>query len=477
MNSHPVTTRFLSSTALVCLFGLCVSTIAYSQGASTGTPTAASSNPYAVAGESFLDQLQEAFLQGSIHANSNLPLYSESINPNAGTQSTQVAFLFTQDNMIRALSWGAQVDPGRFQPLLSTAVDQTNWYQGGGCGTGFGTTRNATCFYDDNSLLAGTLMDAYLHVSLTPDVYQHDLDALNYVYGAALQDPHGGVPQIPAKLGQGLYYMNVVVQSSMAALNHGIRFNDSYEVGVGRAYFNQVNDPALGLISKSGLFLGGTQFINGAWQPNQAGPLAGESANVTDLALGLYRYSGDPAMLRYAENLADLVVAKWVAPSGAVSQSAANGGYAIVSMLCQLYQQDHSEKYYNDAKSIIDFLLNDTRDQAGYFPNGTTASGDWNNVRTGQAPDATTTLLTQSAAAAAILEFAYTDMHKHNMSDINGDGTVNLTDFNLVLTSLGKSSAQPGYRPAADVNDDGVVNYVDLAIVAQNVLAGYCCTD
>ena len=378
--------------------------------------------------------------------------------------------------MIRALSWGAQVDPDRFKPLLAMAVDQTDWYQGG-CGTGFGTTQNSTCFYDDNSLLGGILMDAYLHVSLTADVYKHSCDALNYVFDAAAQDPHGGVPQVPAKLGQGLYYMNVVVQSSLADVDHGTRFNNSDEVAIGRKYFNQVNDPALGVITKGGLFIGGTQFVNGEWQPEKVGPLAGASGNVTELALALYRQSGDPEMLQYAENLMDLVVAKWVAPNGAVSQDAVNGGYAIVNTLCQLYEQDHQQKYYNDAKSIVDFLLNNTRDQAGYFPNGTAASGYWDNMRTGMAPDDTTTLLTQAAAAAAILEFAYTDLHKHDLSDINGDGTVNLADFKLVLASLGKYPGQQDYRPAADVNDDEVVNDIDLFIVARNVLAGYCCTN
>ena len=478
MNSKPVRVArgFFASSALFCLLVPSATTTAYSQSVSQATHADAAANPYAVAGEGFLSSIHEAFLQDNPPAGFNLQLYAETIDPNDGTKASHVAFLWTQDQVIRALTWGAQVDLDRFKSLLSTAVDQTNWYQGG-CGTGFGTTKNSTCFYDDNALLGGILMDAYLQVSLNQDFYNHSRDALNYVFTAAAQDPHGGVPQVPAKLGQGLYYMNVVVQSSLADTTHGIRFNNSDEIAIGRKYFEQVNDPALGLITAGGLFKGGTQFVNGAWQPENVGPLAGDSTNVADLALGLYRYSGDPAMLQYAENLMDLVVAKWVAPNGAVSQNAVNGGYAIVNTLCQLYEQDHNEKYYNDAKGIIDFLLNDTRDRAGYFPNGTSTSGNWDNVRTGMAPDDNTTLLTQAAAAAAILEFAYTDIHKHNMSDINGDGAVNLVDFKLVLNSLGKYPGQQEYRPAADVNDDGVVNGVDLAIVARNVLAGYCCTN
>ena len=68
--------------------------------------------------------------------------------------------------------------------------------------------------------------------------------------------------------------------------------------------------------------------------------------------------------------------------------------------------------WYNDAKDIVDFLLDHARDTAGWFPNGTTSTGRWNIVRTGNPPDAKVTVITQAAAAAAILDFAYTDIHK-----------------------------------------------------------------
>ena len=466
------TKQLLASAGLFCFFALGVTTTGYAQALPSASSPAASSNPYAVAGEQFLLKLQQAFLQPKPPPTFNLPVYAETINPNNGTQSTHAAFLFTQDQVIRAFYWGTQVDPGTFKQLLATSVDQTKRYQGG-CGPGFGTTPNATCFFDDNSQLGGTLTDIYLDVLPTTAVYGDASDALTYVLNAASQDPHGGVPQVPANLGQGDFYMNPVLQIGHAAVELATRYNDSDLVTIGQKYFNEVNDPALGLINSGGLFIGGTQFINGAWQPNKVGPLAGESGNVTKLALNLYEYSGDPAMLQYAENLMNLMVARWIAPNGGVSQEAVNGGYAIVDTLCELYQQDHNQAYYNDAKSIVDFLLNNSRDTAGYFPNGTTAAGDWNVVRTGQPPDASTTLLTQAATAAAILEFAYIDIHKNHQTDVNADGTVNSTDFNLVLQSLGKSSGQPGYRPSADVNDDGVVNSVDLVLVAEDALANY----
>jgi hypothetical protein len=50
--------------------------------------------------------------------------------------------------------------------------------------------------------------------------------------------------------------------------------------------------------------------------------------------------------------------------------------------------------------------------------------------------------------------------------DTNGDGVVNFTDLNAVLSTFGMSGA-PGFS-GADVNNDGVVNFTDLNIVLSN---------
>lgn len=442
-NMASVLVKSFASAAWLCIFTVSVTPAAYSQGGSNPA-----SNPYAVAGEQFLLQLQQAFLQPTPPATPPgfpLDLYTGDINPNKGTQQTTHATLFAQENMIRALYWGAQVFPDQFKPLLSTSVDQLAWYNSTCAtgGAGFGTTRNATCFFDDNAQLAGILMDVYLHVLPTPEVYTDSSEALNYVFSNT--DAQGGIPQTPASLGQGNFYMNPVVNSGQTDLNYGTVFNNSSDVAVGLNYFNEVNDPALGLINKNGLFIGGTTYEGGGqWLPNNVGPLAGESANVSLLALALYRNTGNPQYLQYAENLLNLMVAKWVPSNGAVSQDAVNGGFAIVNVLCQLYEIDHNVTYFNDAQSIIDFLLNNTRDTAGYFPNGTSASGHWDVIRTGQPPDADTTLLTQSAAAAAILEFAYVDLYYPPTP-----GSVNL------LTTVALTTTSTGYSETVTVTNKG----------------------
>src|SRR6202012_11011 len=222
--------------ALLCAFTLFATPGAHSQ----GVPPA-SSNPYAVAGEQFLLQVQHAFLQTKLPKNFNLPLYADDIDPLTGTQLTGNAALFAQENLIRAFYWGAQVFPTQFTPLLSNSIDQLAWNEylsaHGEC---FGTIANATCFFDDNAQLAGTLMDVYLHVLPTAEVLNDSNTALNYVLSNT--DAQGGIPQTPANLGQGNFYMNPVVESGQTNVNYGTIFNNSGDVAIGLNYFNEVNN-------------------------------------------------------------------------------------------------------------------------------------------------------------------------------------------------------------------------------------------
>ncbi|MEM1356262.1 MAG: RHS repeat-associated core domain-containing protein [Planctomycetota bacterium] len=56
------------------------------------------------------------------------------------------------------------------------------------------------------------------------------------------------------------------------------------------------------------------------------------------------------------------------------------------------------------------------------------------------------------------------------MADLNGDGVINTTDQNLVLSNWGTTS--PGNRQAGDTNADGNVDNDDLALITTNFGAG-----
>lgn len=387
-------------------------------------PAAAQTN-YSQVGQTFLTTVHNAYIKTLANSKgSSVALYANTIDPNTGgTRSTGAAEMWSEENMIRALMWGTLLNPTTFRPLLMNSVSQLDWYQGGcqnaaGNNYGYGYIQGGTCFFDDNSQLGGTLMDVYLKVNTSsnpnlsgngPTVLAHSNTALNYVKYWASQDAHGGVPQKPVNLGQGYFYMNVLLETGGAEADYGKRFNNQADITYGDNYFNEVQNTAMGLLLPSGLFRGGTQFTGGTWVPDNTGPLPGGQASVIRLALALYR-AGDTSKLTYAKNLMDIAYPNWVDSTGATNANAVNGGYALVDALCEIYLADKANNaaYLTKAQKIVDYILTNSRDTAGWFPNGTDTAGKWNYVRTGSAPDDTTTLLTQSAAAAAILEFAWT---------------------------------------------------------------------
>jgi len=51
--------------------------------------------------------------------------------------------------------------------------------------------------------------------------------------------------------------------------------------------------------------------------------------------------------------------------------------------------------------------------------------------------------------------------------DVNGDGTVNFTDYEIVEQYFSEETSAP--YPSWDVNSDGVVNIMDITLVIFNL--------
>lgn len=57
------------------------------------------------------------------------------------------------------------------------------------------------------------------------------------------------------------------------------------------------------------------------------------------------------------------------------------------------------------------------------------------------------------------------DMKTQVDGDVDGDNCVGVSDFAVVQSMLGASSATPGFNPAADLNNDGVVTMSDISLL------------
>lgn len=55
------------------------------------------------------------------------------------------------------------------------------------------------------------------------------------------------------------------------------------------------------------------------------------------------------------------------------------------------------------------------------------------------------------------------------VGDVNGDGTVNLSDLQGFASAFLSVPGDPNYNPAADFNQDGIVNLVDAKALMQNM--------
>jgi hypothetical protein len=410
------------------------------------TPARAQTD-YKTVGGTFLWKVHTSFLKTDATPNADVKMYANVLNYQGGSyvQGSDVGYLWTQDNMLRALYWGARLNPDRFQPLLTNAIKQLEWYKNPNCdgskpndgySGGYGVRHGNPCYYDDNSLLGGVMMNIYLHASLTPEASNAAMYALGYVQ--ANINKHGGVPQKPNDPEADVkYYMSPMTRLGTAFADWSARFPDkalaAERLAFAQQKFTQVNDPNLELyIPDSGLFRGGTQWVgpNASDYEGDGGSLAGNSTGVIALSLAIYQNTHNQAKLDYARTLMNNVLAnsKWFPSTGGIKQEAPTGAYAVIDLLCQLYLIDGNVKWYNKAKSLVDFLIGPGRDKFSWFANGAPNDGDgsddsdplgldgtWAEDRhaTNRPADATVRLLTQSAAAAAILEFAYIDQVKN----------------------------------------------------------------
>jgi parallel beta-helix repeat protein len=55
------------------------------------------------------------------------------------------------------------------------------------------------------------------------------------------------------------------------------------------------------------------------------------------------------------------------------------------------------------------------------------------------------------------------------LGDVNGDGSVDVSDLTIVSIAYGSFEGEPDYNPDADLNKDGIVDMKDLATVARNL--------
>lgn len=356
-------------------------------------------NKYQEAGFQLLDNLNTRFY------NSGTGLYVESINSSTLAKSGP-AFLWPAAHMIRALLWGAMIDPKYDARLLSYSNKMT-WYING---EGYGCIQNGERFFDDNGLIGDVLMDVYQLKSRTQPILDKSMFALRYCY--KYKDAQWGLPQKESELNKGIFYMGPVDPLSNAYAKYYTITGDTNYLHVAKTYFTKFNDYTLRLKNPTTLlFVSGSTYANGVWTPPNEGPRACNTAAVVLLGIRLYRITGDSKYLDASKVMADAILKRFYTYKGGFGEISYWGGNYSVEMLCEMYETDRDMKWYYAAKDICDFLIGQSRDKQGYYPDGPNNPGYWNIVRTNASPAANVEMMSQACAANALLRFAYMDLH------------------------------------------------------------------
>ena len=355
------------------------------------------------------------FLNDKFYKTSN-GLYVESVNSSTLAKGAN-SFIWPAAHIINALNYGALIDV-KYKTRLEAYANKMDWYING---EGYGCIRGGQRFFDDNSLISVALMRVYDKHIRTQAMLNKSLFAINYC--VKYRDEHWGLPQTQDKLGQGMFLLGV---AKSIGLGHAIWYSiseDSTHLNVAKRYYEIITDPALKLQNPTTLiYKNSTQYVDGAWIDSNPGSRAAQTCGVATFALKLYEVTGDVKYLNDARTLTDVVLKRWYKPGGGVSEISMWGGSGVVSLLCEMYDKEPDIKWYNAAKDIVNFLIDHSRDKKGFYPTGSTVEdGNWNIVRTNSDAPETITIMSQSCAANAILQFAYLDLNKETSS-----GTSNL---------------------------------------------------
>ncbi len=366
-------------------------------------------NPYQYEGERLLDKIKQDFFNGQYG------LYAEEITAN-GDFLKPVSYLWPASHLLRAFKNGYRQNPEKyFQPLRSYAISLDKYLSDAGGKFGYAAyPGDQKRFYDDNGLMIIQFAEIY---SLIADERMLQRARWAYDFCNHDRDSNWGIPQHEDELGQGMFYSMAVNQTGLgAALLYAITHESVY-LEEAETYYQQLNNPQVLLKDPvNSLFHQYTFYQGGEWslsgtingEPRSgAGFRAYQTTHVVQLAILLYRLTGQHQYLADAGLMLDKAIVYWYRENNGLNENAFWGGDDMIDALLDMYYITGEEKYLEISKNIIDFLIEFGKDQLGYYPGDYNDNlGNWDLDRRDIIPE-TVLMMGQAAAASAILRTAY----------------------------------------------------------------------
>ncbi len=388
------------------------STVAVGALVLSGSIAHAAGNEHLARGEELLDRLDSKFYD------STTKLYVESIDPTDGSKSA-ISYLWPATHMLRALEWGAIVDPKKYTARLRDYANAIPQYRAKSVAAYASSIHDGGRYYDDNALLASALTEIYQRVLPEPAIMSTILTA--YHYPLYKRDATWGVPQRDSQENKGLLFSMASVPTALAA-SRLLEITGTRDYAyVAEHWFGIFNDLDVKFKdSKSHLFNQGSFYhdSDSTWSlRNQAdstwsvaGYRAYQTAPVIQLAVNLYKESKQQRFLDDARDMADHVLGRWYKPGVGFGEISFWGGNDTIDMLLDLHEVDPNPKWLAAAQDIVDCLIDHGRDTLGYYPMGTGTGSNWAGDRTAITPTSIQ-LMGQAAAVNALLRVAQCELN------------------------------------------------------------------
>jgi hypothetical protein len=371
---------------------------------------------YQQSGEDLLDKIVARFY------NSSQGLYAEKLDSNEAIvqEFGGISFVWPASHALRGLRWGYKVNPTKYRDAYHSYVYNVYKYKSSYQNrAGYAVLPGSSdLFFDDNAVMSVemALADSEFHAAEVRADAQMAYDFCNQQ-----RDENWGLPQVPAQLGQGMFYsMAMSPIAYCASLLHCLGGQEAYRTeAIG--YYTQLNDPAhLLKDTASSLFNQYTFCTDGAWSSTKTidgtamdgrGLRAYQTTYVIRLALALYRITADSQYLADATTMMNACVNSYYKPGQGLREISFWGGDDMIDALEEMYETTADLSWHAIAKDIVDFLITYGRDQHGWYPGDYDDSkGDWNVDRRTVTPSSVL-CMGQTAAASAIFNVAFHELH------------------------------------------------------------------
>ena len=240
-------------------------------------------------GEEILDKLNAKFYESATG------LYVNAIDANQA-QTGGTSYLWPTAHMMRALMWGALVNPGKYGARLHSFVGNVERYRDTTV-SGYSSTANGKGdrYYDDNAQLGNALTDVYQKLFAEQAILNQSIVAFRSCING--RDSDWSIPQLDSSRGI-MFTMSVTPTALNASKLAEIGGAADY-ASIASKYYSMFTDPTVDLRESNLLFGQGSRDTNGVWT-EIGGLRAYQTAYVGQLAVELYATTHQAAYLNYA---------------------------------------------------------------------------------------------------------------------------------------------------------------------------------